>query len=367
MLEISAHDARHFAVAAQGMNGATSAIAILRAQGILQLDALTRVDRAHRLSCFARLPADTTGPMVDDSLWSSSSAVSFETYTHAACLLPIEDWPLFRPFRESARSMKGRPQQRQCDEVLKLVQGSAEGVTMSDIEGAGEKTAGWNWSNRKRAAEYMVWSGDLVSTTRHGFKRIYDLPERRLSEGVLATELDINSILVAKAHRALAALGIVTVSDLMWHYNISLNDASFGLDASDGVRVSVEGTPEASWLDPNISTHSCQAARFIGPFDNMLRDRSRARRVFGFDYIFEAYKPVRERKYGHYVMGVLDAGSFVGRVDVFRDKELLTVATIYPESGVLDQQVVDSVEVAGEHLSAQLGLCLRVLGPVKNG
>ena len=42
----------------------------------------------------------------------------------------------------------------------------------------------WDWSDVKRAVEFLFWSGEVTSARRRGFERLYDLPERVLPRAV---------------------------------------------------------------------------------------------------------------------------------------------------------------------------------------
>lgn len=55
--------------------------------------------------------------------------------------------------------------------------------------------------------------------------------------------------------------------------------------------------------------------RLLCPFDPVLHDRRRTERLFGFDYRFEAFVPEPQRRYGYYVLAILEGERLVGRVD----------------------------------------------------
>lgn len=79
-----------------------------------------------------------------------------------------------------------------------------------------------------------------------------------------------------------------------------------------------------------------QRCEFIAPLDNMMWDRKLIKALFGFEYKWEIYTPVEERKYGYYVLPVLYGDRFIGRIKVVADRKAmcLTVKNIWFEEGV---------------------------------
>ena len=63
----------------------------VRRLSCVQLDSISAVERSHRIALTSRrrLPEGTVP--------RSSATGAFEYWAHEACLLPAEDWPLFRP------------------------------------------------------------------------------------------------------------------------------------------------------------------------------------------------------------------------------------------------------------------------------
>ena len=76
--------------------------------------------------------------------------------------------------------------------------------------------------------------------------------------------------------------------------------------------------------------------RLLCPFDPVLRDRARAKRLFGFDFRFEGFVPAADRKHGYYVMAILDRDLFIGRADPKFDRAtgVLKVKYVSWEPGV---------------------------------
>ena len=358
--DLSAAEARALVVSAQFGDGpAEDSAAVLRRLGLLQLDALRRVDRAHRLTCLARMPVDASVAAVDGRLWSAGPARAFETWVHAACLVPVEDWPLLRLARTRTANREDRPPDAVCADVLAIVGDSEHGVTIRELEAATARTAGWQWSERKRAAEHLLWRGELICSERRNDRRIYDLPERRLSPALLHTELSREAILETIARRVLHATGIATIQDLASYYNLTATDAAEAMECCGATQLSVEDWPTPAWTLrtdlPPEHHRLLPEARLVGPFDNVIFDRARARRVHDFDYSFEAYKPAAKRVYGHYVMGVLDTdGRMLGRVDLRRLAGSLEAIRSFPEPGVDDASLAAGVATAVAVLTAQM-------------
>jgi uncharacterized protein YcaQ len=76
--------------------------------------------------------------------------------------------------------------------------------------------------------------------------------------------------------------------------------------------------------------------RLLAPFDPVIRDRKRALRLFSFDYSFEAFVPAKKRKYGYYVLPILEGDRLVGRLDPRheREQQALVVDSVWWEKGV---------------------------------
>ncbi|WP_156837252.1 DNA glycosylase AlkZ-like family protein [Nesterenkonia alba] len=360
-------------IPAPGSHGKYSDAAdVLRGLGLIQLDPLTRVSTAQRLTCLTRLPRKHPAEQVDAALWPAEAPASFEAFTKVACVFPLEDWPLLRLRREATRQRHGHkisPTVR--ERILQVVAEHPGGVATGVIEAAfgPERTTGWHWSEVKKITELMVRMGELVVTARDGVVRLFDLPERALPADVRHAEALPDDVLRAQlARRAAGALAVMTVSDFAHHYHLSKHDAALGVELAGLTAVRVPQWRETAYVAaellqtpvPEPGIGAVKDARLIGPFDPLLRDRRRAQRIFGFDYTFEAYVPRQKRVYGHYVMGLLSGTELIGRVDLRRQHGELVVNRFWVEPGTPRRSGLARTKAAAATLARQLGVTLRL-------
>jgi uncharacterized protein YcaQ len=89
-----------------------------------------------------------------------------------------------------------------------------------------------------------------------------------------------------------------------------------GADA--GLLAALEGgVAPLDWTPTDTTTE--QEANFLSPLDPVSA-RGRAKPLFGFDYVWEVYKPVEQRKFGYYTLPILWGDRLVGRFDPKLDR-----------------------------------------------
>ena len=297
---------------------------------------MQRVDKSHRLVCFARSAAIRGREQVDKAFWTSSGdAVAYETWAHAVCLVPVSAWPVWRFRREATRGVTWAPPWRECDRLVRLIREMGP-QTISDLEAGQTRTSGWDWSQAKTAAEYLVWTGQLVCRARRGARRVYDLPERCIPAQLLASHIGKDEAIAVLVRTAARAYGVATASDIATYFGFTKAAVDAVMPACGLVPALVEGWNEAAWLHPDAAVDPAEFsdAILLSPFDNLIWDRDRLRRLFGFDYVLEAYKPAAKRIYGSYVMPLLEGAEILGRADVARNMHTLHIIRFFPEPGV---------------------------------
>jgi len=96
----------------------------------------------------------------------------------------------------------------------------------------------------------------------------------------------------------------------------------------------------------------------LAPFDNLLTDRGRMRRLFGFDYIHENFLPKEKRKFGTFVYPILWGDRIIGRTDLLMDKTSgrLLVKSAHADPGApTDKEVSSEIGETMERLGGFLG------------
>ena len=86
---------------------------------------------------------------------------------------------------------------------------------------------------------------------------------------------------------------------------------------------------------------------FLGPLDSLLWDRKTLQHIFEFDYVWEVYKPVEQRKWGYYVLPVFYGDRFVARADMRLEQGVLTLARWWWEQDIVpDGAMLDALRAA---------------------
>ncbi|MEP9388571.1 winged helix-turn-helix domain-containing protein [Mesorhizobium sp. KR9-304] len=322
---------------------------VLARLGLLQIDSVSAVVRAHYMPLFSRL-----GPypmsLLDDAALPKKRRL-FEYWAHEASFLPLETWPLMQWRMERARAndeseiYKGLARwagenKRLIDAIYDEV--ASRGPTAaSDIDGAKGKGGWWGWSDEKHAFEWLFWAGRITTHSRRGFERLYDLPKRVIPPDIFNAPAPRPE----DAHRELLrmsarALGIATYGDLRDYFRLSPDDVKARLEelveAGELLPVAVEGWKQPAYLHAGARMpRKVHARALLAPFDPLVFERSRAERLFGFRYRIEIYTPAEKRQYGYYVLPFLLGDTVVARADVKADRPagVLRVLATYAEPG----------------------------------
>ncbi len=361
---------RSFVVAHQGYAprlrraSARELAAAIKALGAVQLDSISAVDRAHRITLATRVGAFEEGAV---SRLLARGAI-FEYWAHEACLLPIDDYPLFkrRMHHLSERHWWGRertPEIRAIErEVLARLRDEGA-LPARAFDGRSEGM--WGWKPAKRALEHLFAAGEVAVAGRQGFQRVYDLAERVIPRVALeAPAPDEEEFQRRFALRAVESRGALTEAGIAEHCRLRGGAGAIRprvdelVEAGRVRRVAVDdgGPSVVVPADAEIAGRPA-APVLVCPFDNLLWDRAFARRLFGFDHVIEVYKRPPERVYGYYVLPLLVGDRLLGRADLKteRTRRSLRILRFTPEPGVR-RSLAAPLERAAFRLTRSLGL-----------
>jgi uncharacterized protein YcaQ len=367
--ELSADDARRIILRAQGLLGAEArrggVPATLRRLAAVQLDTISVLARSHELIAYARLGA-VGRETVERAYWHEP-AHAFEYWCHAACVLPIEHWPLYAFRRRAYRDRRFRWHEvpESVHTVLDRVR--AEGpVTTTDLGGAKNGGPWWDWSDVKISVEYLLDIGEVACTRRVGWRRVYDVAERVIPPELLGDDLSDEECVTRLTGIAGRALGVATRADLIDFIRVrgkhaamldqALADGSAGLVPvrvagwpAKGARGDGGGSGANAFADPAALASEPRGRHrttLLSPFDSLIWDRARTERVFGFTHRLEAYVPKPKRVHGYFSMPVLAGGRLIARVDPARDGRTLVARQVGFESATVRAAHVDAVREA---------------------
>lgn len=355
--EISGDEARRSFLAAQGVLGASDrrggVPVLLRRLGAIQLDTISVLARSHELVPYSRLgPVDRA--TVEAAYWASPHQ-AFEYWSHAACVLPLEEWPWCERRRRIYRNWKHprrQSNQKDHDEVRRRLRDLGP-LTSKELGGAKAGGTWWSWAPLKIAVEELFNVGEVACVERRGWRRVYDLAERAIPAELREHQPSDQECEVHLMELAARCLGVGTLKDLAEHVRIRLTAARAGAEGAGLVPVRVQGWKEEAWAHPAAldelragGPRGRHRTTLLSPFDSLVWDRARTERVFGFAHRLEAYVPAPKRVHGYFVMPLLAGGRLLGRVDPKREGRTLVARQVSLAPKAVEAMAAALVEAA---------------------
>jgi len=350
---------------------------IIRRLECVQLDPVAAVERNQHLVLAARLPG--YAPAVLERLLVQRRI--FEYWANAACVLPMEDYPILEATRRRLQKEAAphlAPLQRVVDHVLARLE--AEGPLPSRAFTSEHRVHGW-WDNqhpKTKATSHalsLLWdAGRVMVVRREGTERYFDLPHKVVPTDLLrqAEEIGDDQADRALLDKYLRAFRVFDLGDSRFGWRripaaerreivqrLVETGAVVPL-AVDGVRreyfILAEDLGRLRTMDRAARREGRTAApegpiRFLPPLDNLLWRRERVADLFGFDYTWEVYVPAAKRRYGYYAMPILAGDRLIGRMDPRLDRAngRLIVRLLHLEPGVRPtRQLRESLRLALE-------------------
>lgn len=360
-------EARRIALAAQGFAdprpkgrpGARALTRVLGRIGLIQIDSVNVLTRAHFLPLWSRL-----GDYPLDLLAKAAGKAPrrlFEYWAHEASYVPVETQPFLR-FRMTRAAQEAWGSMRRLaerdpgfvDKILNEVRDKGP-LTAREVEHDAPRSKdnwGWNWSDVKVALEWLFFSGQITSAGRNpAFERRYDLPERVLPAHVVATATPT----VEESHRELVRIaakahGVSTQQCLRDYFRLSVAETAQAVaelvEEGDLRPVTIDGWKRPAYLHKDAKLpRRVNTRALVGPFDPLVFERTRGEKIFDFRYRVEIYVPKPKRVHGYYVLPFVLGDRIVARVDLKADRL----------GGALKVQSAFAEEYAPPETAAELG------------
>lgn len=415
MLSITTKQARRLAITKQHLAGAqpkpssANILATIRDLGCVQIDPINVVTRSPQLVVYSRV--GKYDPKDFDALIFRDKKL-FEYWAHCASIVLTEDYPIhhammreylaivnprFKPdastrsrflTSESAWTTRARNWVRDNDQLRRAILGrlKREGALSSRaFAEEGIDTQDWistGWTSERNVARMLnfLWlSGKIMVAGREGLNKTWDLSERVLPEWTPRDKWHGRDIVRAAAQKSLKALGVATPKQIAFHFirgrYTNLKNVLRELQAEGTIQrvelgdAEANGSAKGEWyihtddiatLDNLANGAWVPRTTVLSPFDNLIADRARTKLLFDFDYTIEIYTPKEKRKYGYYVLPILQGDQLIGRMDSAMDRPnaRLVVNQVYaeksaPKSRTLGRAAERAIESLANFLGAE--------------
>jgi hypothetical protein len=347
-LSLSNRDARRLSILGQRLSAPrpTSVTEVVRHLGELQMDPTAVVARTEHLVLFSRLGPRFRIGELERLLWDERSL--FEYRAH---IVPTEDlWIHRETMRRYPGAADGRRRyvRRWLDAnasfrryVLRELRerGPLRTRDLEDRVADGWHTGGWNDQGKNTAMMLEVlWAkGEVMIVGRDGGQRLWDLAGRRLppDQPRRPAAERVRTLLA----RQLRARGVERVG----RFGFAMDgERPAGWEPAlrrlvrDGVAVpaTVEGYPGEWYAHADVLTRPFRPRTvLLSPFDDLISDRDRTERLFGFRFRLEIYVPKDKREYGYFVLPILHGDRLIGRIDPRYDRKagVLHVHAVHAE------------------------------------
>jgi uncharacterized protein len=352
MLTIDIETARRFILGKQGLwpgrrwRGLKGTEQAMREMEYLQLDPLQIIARSHDITLHSRV-LDYTPGMWEDVTYKKRKFFDWGGWLAAR---PMDELPHWRVVMRRERDDPTRIRAMGRDHADAIVEMRAilrERGTVSNRDfKMATRTRTQSYRGRKDSALalYYLWrTGEVMTHHRDRFERVYALTEAVAPAHLVreSDEAEADRFLIKKDVSFSGLSQVKRLSD-SFHRGVPFGPVKHILEAmlADGeiIEVQVEGWRAVHYAlgSDGRTLRDLSAGRipkawtplekttteeivFLAPLDPVSA-RGRARVLFGFDYIWEVYKPLHLRKFGYYTLPILWGDRLVARFDSKLDR-----------------------------------------------
>jgi uncharacterized protein YcaQ len=394
MLTINIDIARRFILGKQGLwpgrrwLGIKGTEQAMREMEYLQLDPLQIIARSHDIKLHSRV-LDYTPGMWEDVTYQQRKFFDWGGWLAAR---PMDELPYFRVVmrRERDSGLRIRSMARDhADAIVEMRAILHERGTVSNRDfKMATRTRTQSYRGRKDSALalYYLWrTGEVMTHHRENFERVYALTETVAPAHLIreSDEAEAARFLIKK-DVSFSGLSRVRRTSDSFHSAVPFDNAKQIVEAmlADGeiVEVQVEGWKAgyfALGTDAKVlrdlsagrvpkewtplATTTTEEVLFLAPLDHVSA-RGRAKVLFGFDYVWEVYKPQHQRRFGYYTLPILWGDRLVARFDSKLDRTTNTFVIL----GLwLEDEALGNDEAFAEAFACGLARFVTFLGAGK--
>ena len=296
--------------------------------GYVQIDSINVVERAHHQTLFNRVKKYQPEQLA--SIFNKVDGI-FDYWAHAASFLPMDlyRFSLFEKvhWRRGA-SVWFEENSEVIESVLARIRAEGELSARQFDNDKNSNKGWWRWKPAKKALEQLFIQGHIMVSRRKGIEKFFDLPERVLPAGLDVSLPDETEYFQIMVLRSLRANGVATLKEIPYLRGKLkpkvLRVLGELIEQGRVFEVKIEGLEEIHYglcerLEQKIDNpKSCY---ILCPFDNLIIQRERFAKFFGFEYRIECYTPKEKRRYGYFTHPVFMDGEFVGLLDLKADRK----------------------------------------------
>jgi uncharacterized protein len=312
--------------------GAEAAYKVIDHLGFVQVDTNYVVERAHHHAIATRVPGYKTEWLEE----LQADGRIYEFWTRDSGFMPMHEFRFSLPVHNNFSSKWKSLPQGEVNLMNRILDRIArEGpLGAKDFENdRTEKSSGWwDWRPSKVALERLHLTGQLLTTRKKDFHKLYDLTRNIIpadTHKTIPTNEEFSRHLIV---RSLRALGIAYVKEITWNGRLVKHSVKAELkklvDAGEVKLVVIEGLKGPLYMLPVYKKKKIRLAGdafVLSPFDILNVFRHRLHDFFGFDYQVECFVPAPKRKYGYFSLPILIGDTFVARMDAKADRKQKTL------------------------------------------
>ncbi len=300
----------------------------------IQYDPLDVVGRNADLVLQARVH-DFSRALLQDALYKERYLV--DGWDKMLGIYQTKDFSFMKPVRESrSEGELRRFSYHGFDDCVEIIDEVLDEFKTgpkfaSDISLGQIKKTGWGNSKASTGSlEYLFHKGVIGIRNKKGSLRQFDLIENLFD----VEQFTHTNFEEEYCYRRILSMGLVwNKSSVVWSgpfIDKKVNRTKILnrlLEKGKITQVQIKDIKEPFYIPTtfiDLEEEVDERITFIAPLDNFIWDRALIKEVFNFEYTWEVYTPIKNRKYGYYVLPMLYKQEFIGRIEFkhYRGSEL---------------------------------------------